>query len=229
MGARLAGCEARQGVFGPCLAYYNRNTRRNTPCYVQQRGATKPVAQAGMGRPGCAPVGETGVTRREHTRSGMRLGTHVAENARECGSSVHWHTTAASCVRCENQSPRRRSGTTKPGAQAKGNGRRRTRRRGAATATEWRRVREVVKAVVSSTLTEAMAVALTQVQGVVRKPVTGEPAPGDAEREAAVPRTSAASRTARARRSRRRRRAEPTPDGFEVNRCSGRVAAWFWT
>ena len=134
-------------------------------------------------------------------------------------------------VGCENQSPRRRSGTKKRGAQAKGNERRRTRRRGAATALEWRRVREEVKAVVSSTLTEAMAVApavvLTGVQGVVRKPLTGEPAPGDAEHGAVVPTTSVESRTARAKRSRRRRRGEPAPGWYAVNRRSDQtVAPW---
>ena len=93
---------------------------------------------------------------------------------------------------------------------------------GAATAIEWRRVREVVKAVVSSTLTEAMAVApavaLTQVQGVVRRPVTAKPAPRDAERGAAAPTTSAASRTARAGRCCRRRRA--------VSRVEAQRSSW---
>ena len=90
------------------------------------------------------------------------------------------------------------------GFKRRGDGRRRTRRTGAATATEWRRVREVVKAVVSSTLTEAMAVApavpLTRVEGVVRKRVPGEARTRRRERGGAVP-TSGARRTARVRRA----------------------------
>ena len=200
-------------------------TRRNTSCDAREYIAG---SLRDMRSPGPAGMRRRRVCSGEHTRSGMCPAPRVVESAWECTTGARSGAPAAGCVRCENQSPRRRSGTKKPGAQAKGNGRRRTRLGGAATATEWRRVRTVLRAVVSSTLTEARAVVWTQVRGVVRRPVTAKPAAGDAERGAAVRTTSAASRTARAKRSRRRRRAEPTPGGFEVKRRSGRGAARSW-
>ena len=114
---------------------------------------------------------------------------------------------AARCVGCEKKAA--------PGGKERqierperwGNRRRRSRRRGAATALEWRALRPGPRAVARSALPEASAVA----PAAVRSPVTGEARTGeagsaptrapardaDAERDAASAARSAGARTGR--------------------------------
>ena len=107
------------------------------------------------------------------------------------------------CVGCEIQS--RPGGTERPILRYErwGNRRRRSRRRGAATALEWRALRSAPKAVARSALpearTEVSALVRTPMHGAVRGPVTGEARTGDAEaeRDAASAARSASARTGR--------------------------------
>ena len=101
-----------------------------------------------------------------------------------------------------------------------GNRRRRSRRRGAATAIEWRAVRPEPQAVVRSTLPKAMAAPTAPVpaglHGAVRRLVSGEAGTGDARSAAAASRGDARcrrSRPGRARRGRRRARRAAPPRG----------------
>ena len=100
---------------------------------------------------------------------------------------------------CEPK-PRHAARNDKSRGLAKGNRCERSSRIGAPTAIEWRSVREILTAVVRSTLLEARAVALTPVHGETRTPVTGEARTWPRERGAAA--TSGARQRTRARRCR---------------------------
>ena len=116
------------------------------------------------------------------TRTGRPKATVAQKAARQ---RCQWHHQHHRCVGCENQSRGTRSGTIKPRVKARGNRRRRDRRKGAATATEWRSLPKELRAAVRSTLPEATAVApavmRTPEQGGKWKPVTGEGRTGDAQ------------------------------------------------
>ncbi len=129
-----------------------------------------------------------------------RKAPREAERARH---KCQWHTPAACCVGCETQG--RPGGTEQPIERQKrwGNRCRRSRRRGAATALEWRALRPAPKAVARSALPEARAevseLVRTPMHGAVRGPVTGEARTGDAgaERDTASAARSASARTGR--------------------------------
>ena len=87
------------------------------------------------------------------------------------------------CVGCETQGRPGRSGRPILLHPRSGNRRRRSRRRGAATAIEWRTVRREPRAVVRSTLPEAEAA----VSAVMRTPVHGGRAPRSARTSAGAP------------------------------------------
>ena len=121
-----------------------------------------------------------------HTLGPARTGRCLAPGAqRTARHRCQWHNQHQRCVGCENQSRGTRSGTIKPRVKARGNRRRRDRRKGAGTATEWRSLPKELRAAVRSTLPEATAVApavmRTPEQGGKRKPVTGEGRTGDAQ------------------------------------------------
>ena len=128
---------------------------------------------------------------------------------------------AASCVGCEKKAA--------PGGKERqierperwGNRRRRSRRRGAAAAIEWRAPRTEPQAVARSVLPEARAEVSALVRallhGAVRSPVTGEARTGDARSATATSRGAARSRRSRPGRAkrgpRRARRAAPSRGG----------------
>ena len=102
------------------------------------------------------------------------------------------------CVGCENQGRPGRSGRPNLRHERWGNRRRRSRRRGAATANEWRAVRPEPRAVVRSTLPQAEAAVPALVRallhGAVRSEVracsAGAPARVQRAKRRAVPRPS---------------------------------------
>ena len=105
--------------------------------------------------------------------------------------------------------------------ERRGNRSRRSRRRGAATALEWRAVRPEPKAVARSALpkarAEVSALVRTPLHGVVRSPVRGAAGTGDARSATATRRGEARSRRSRPGRAkrglRRARRAAPSRGG----------------
>ena len=114
-------------------------------------------------------------------RAGLRTITHVTATAAACAVLCPMHHR---CVGCEKKAA--------PGGQERqierserwGNRRRRSRRRGAATANEWRSPRPAPQAVARSALpkawAEVSALVRTPVQGVVHEPVRGAARTGEA-------------------------------------------------
>ena len=100
--------------------------------------------------------------------------------AQSCCSAVYrshdrpWRTLHQRCVGCETQSRPGRYGTAIEQQQRWGNRRRRSRRRGAATANEWRSPRTEPKAVARSALPKARAEVSALVRARLHGAVHGE-------------------------------------------------------
>ena len=90
------------------------------------------------------------------------------------GPSRPWRSLHHRCVGCETQGRPGRSGRPSLLHQRSGNRRRRSRRRGAATAIEWRSLRREPQAVVRSTLPEAEAVVPALVRALLHGAVRSE-------------------------------------------------------